>query len=412
MAESDQKTPATQAGRPVHHPALVRYDRRCRGGRRLSSCPAMCSGGASRRRATPSTSAIVGIGGMGGSNARALMSQNIVAICDVDDKLVAGRLESYKTALNPPSACGRRGGGAAPRSRRSGPPRRRGEPATAGAGRHERPAEIRRAAAGKAQRYATTARCSTSRRTSTRRRRHARSPARRHRAGRDGPRQARLRAEAADAGRSHEARQLAQKAEEHAGRHADGQPGPLVGRGAARRTSTSGPARSARCAKSTSGRTVRSATGRRAFRGRRRSPDGRPTAAGTGTASRRGSPRRWAATIRSRRGCVGSVPRRCAATSSITRSITRSTGAAGSTGAGRARRHGRAPDRSSVLGADLGYPTSDRDGLDAVQRRLVPERHDDLLRVPGARRQAGGEADLVRRRPAAAASRTSSARTS
>ena len=28
--------------------------------------------------------ATVGIGGMGGSNTRALMSQNIVAICDVD----------------------------------------------------------------------------------------------------------------------------------------------------------------------------------------------------------------------------------------------------------------------------------------------------------------------------------------
>jgi predicted dehydrogenase len=43
--------------------------------------------------------AIVGIGGMGGSNARALMSQNIVAICDVDDDQVEKRLENYRQSL-------------------------------------------------------------------------------------------------------------------------------------------------------------------------------------------------------------------------------------------------------------------------------------------------------------------------
>jgi predicted dehydrogenase len=45
--------------------------------------------------------AIVGIGGMGGSNARAVMSQNIVAICDVDDSQVERRLGIYKEALAP-----------------------------------------------------------------------------------------------------------------------------------------------------------------------------------------------------------------------------------------------------------------------------------------------------------------------
>ena len=45
--------------------------------------------------------AIVGIGGMGASNAQAVMSQNIVAICDVDDSLVDARLEGWKRSLQP-----------------------------------------------------------------------------------------------------------------------------------------------------------------------------------------------------------------------------------------------------------------------------------------------------------------------
>jgi predicted dehydrogenase len=48
--------------------------------------------------------AVVGIGGMGASNAQAVMSQNIVAICDVDDALVDGRIASWRRALQPPPA--------------------------------------------------------------------------------------------------------------------------------------------------------------------------------------------------------------------------------------------------------------------------------------------------------------------
>ena len=41
--------------------------------------------------------ATVGIGGMGGSNTRALMSQNIVAVCDVDCGLLdGGASQRYK----------------------------------------------------------------------------------------------------------------------------------------------------------------------------------------------------------------------------------------------------------------------------------------------------------------------------
>jgi predicted dehydrogenase len=45
--------------------------------------------------------AIVGINGMGASNAQAVMSQNIVAICDVDDNLVEQRLDAWRESLKP-----------------------------------------------------------------------------------------------------------------------------------------------------------------------------------------------------------------------------------------------------------------------------------------------------------------------
>jgi predicted dehydrogenase len=45
--------------------------------------------------------AVVGIHGMGAANAQAVMSQNIVAICDVDDALLAARLEAWKRSLQP-----------------------------------------------------------------------------------------------------------------------------------------------------------------------------------------------------------------------------------------------------------------------------------------------------------------------
>jgi predicted dehydrogenase len=52
--------------------------------------------------------AIVGIGGMGGSNARALMTHNIVAICDVDDNQVEKRLANYRQTLAQPMRQGNR----------------------------------------------------------------------------------------------------------------------------------------------------------------------------------------------------------------------------------------------------------------------------------------------------------------
>ena len=74
----------------------------------------------------------------------------------------------------------------------------------------------------------------------------------------------------------------------------------------------------------------------------------------------------------------------------------------GGLGPGTARRHGRAPDRSSVLVAQARHALVDRNRLDAVQRRLLSARDDDALSVPGARQHAAGEADVVRRRLRAA----------
>ena len=75
----------------------------------------------------------------------------------------------------------------------------------------------------------------------------------------------------------------------------------------------------------------------------------------------------------------------------------------GGLGPGRARRHGRAPHRSPVLVAEP------RHADDRSKRISTPfngatlsERDDDVLRVPGARQHAAGEADVVRRRVHAA----------
>ena len=47
---------------------------------------------------------------------------------------------------------------------------------------------------------------------------------------------------------------------------------------------------------------------------------------------------------------------------------------------------------------DLGYPTTDRNRVDAVRWPVLPDCQQDLLRVPGARHQAAGQAHVVRRR--------------
>jgi predicted dehydrogenase len=55
--------------------------------------------------------ATVGVGGMGGNNTAAVMSENIVAICDVDDGLLDTRLKRWQDSLKPPAQTGGGGGG-------------------------------------------------------------------------------------------------------------------------------------------------------------------------------------------------------------------------------------------------------------------------------------------------------------
>ncbi len=59
--------------------------------------------------------AVVGLGGMGGNNAQAVMTERIVALCDVDDALLDRRIKSWADTLNPPAQTGggrgRQGGG-------------------------------------------------------------------------------------------------------------------------------------------------------------------------------------------------------------------------------------------------------------------------------------------------------------
>ena len=62
--------------------------------------------------------AVIGFG-MGASNARALMSQNLVAFCDVHDSLMASRIKEFETQANAAVPTGPRGGGTAARSQPS-----------------------------------------------------------------------------------------------------------------------------------------------------------------------------------------------------------------------------------------------------------------------------------------------------
>ena len=58
--------------------------------------------------------ATIGLNGMGGNNTEQVMSENIVAFCDVDYGLLDRRIKRWQDAVNPPEAAagGGRAGGA------------------------------------------------------------------------------------------------------------------------------------------------------------------------------------------------------------------------------------------------------------------------------------------------------------
>ena len=111
---------------------------------------------------------------------------------------------------------------------------------------------------------------------------------------------------------------------------------------------------------------------------------------------------------RSRRGICSSARRRAW---SITRSITRSTGAAGWTGAcGALGDMGAHLIDHAYWALDLGYPTTIETVSTPFDKACFPMATNDLLRVPGARLEAAGEAHVVRRRHVPADARPSSAK--
>ncbi len=174
--------------------------------------------------------ATVGIGGMGGSNTRSLMSQNIVAICDVDPGLVEARFAAYKTGSGADA-----GGDIATRARagtNQGPAR--GQRAAAGPEHARQPhAFPRRAAPQGPALHGLPGDAGEAERHRRGRRRHPGSHARDDWIGRNGRRQTRLRAEAVVLVGAGSAPPGAE-GEGDRGRDPDGQPGPLDRRRAAR----------------------------------------------------------------------------------------------------------------------------------------------------------------------------------
>jgi predicted dehydrogenase len=94
MSEHDEKDPA---GTGVSRRTFVRTAAVTGAG--LTIVPRHVLGRGFQAPSDTVNIATVGIGGMGGSNTRNLMSQNIVAICDVDTGLMESRFASYKADL-------------------------------------------------------------------------------------------------------------------------------------------------------------------------------------------------------------------------------------------------------------------------------------------------------------------------
>ena len=276
--------------------------------------------------------AVIGFG-MGASNAQALMSQNLVAFCDVHDSRMAAAIKRFETAAAASPTAAQRGGGSAQKSEPSKAQQEANARRPAQNSR-DNAAPVRRpepAEAEEVPRLSRDAREAEGHRRG--RHRDAGPHARADRHAGHGPRQARLRAEAALlVGRGSAG--AGEEGEGSQGRQPDGQPGPLDRRRAHRLRvdQQRRDRRSARGARLDQPAARLLAAGHPASGAARgRSRNGR--SAGTAAPSTSASPRRSSATIRSPTISTGTCSSAGLPQSTITRSITRSTGAAGWTGA-------------------------------------------------------------------------------
>ena len=88
----------------VHRTTRVPEKRRWFGGRLdgLADHPAACIGAGQTPPSEKVNIAGIGIGGQGGHDIRQLESENIVALCDVDQRRAAGLLKAFPKASVPP----------------------------------------------------------------------------------------------------------------------------------------------------------------------------------------------------------------------------------------------------------------------------------------------------------------------
>ena len=350
--------------------------------------------------------AVVGFG-MGASNAQALMSQNLVAFCDVQDSIMAAAIKRFENAAN---ALADRGA-ARRRHRRSGRSRRRRSRKPTRAGRRRTAARTPSGSSSRTCRssrsIATTARCSRSRRTST-----PSSSPRPITCTRRSPRWRWISASTStcrsrSAGRSRRRASSRKKAKDRKVVSQMGNQGHSTDDA---RTGyeyiASGAIGEIREVHVWTNRPLgywpQGVPRPQARSPSRSEPAARLEWPRTSTAARRRPRRQLSQAGRSR---LEPVPRRCAGSRVPPDLSPVQLARLGGLGPGRARRHGRAPGRPSVLGAEPRLSDDRRNAVHAVQRRDVPVGDDDLLRVPEARQPAAGEADLVRRRPAAAEAR-------
>ena len=324
--------------------------------------------------------ACVGIGGMGRNNMRAVASQNIVALCDVDWDYAGKSVDRFTQDLEQRKNPRNGSNGQA-----SGDPSRSGEPVEV----YQRLVDQ----LPKAKRYSDYREMLDEAEGHRRRhRRHAGSHARGDRVGGDGSRQARLRAEAAV---------LVGRGSAASREEGQGQPKIVTQMG------NQGHSRDERAA------TVEyiqpGAIGDVQRSARLDQPSARLLAAGHAAAGAAAATRPAAA------AAAGTARRREAARRGDGRQLSGARHAVAGICSSASRREveyhpiyhpfnwrgwvdwgqGALGDMGAhlidhpVLGARPRHADRDRDDLDAVQRRLLPERDDDVLRVPGARRQAG-----------------------